>query len=146
MDIEEKYLLKDVQKQVTILIYLARLQLPVSELPLEESSLEYLYHRGAHVLSDLLDPNFFDLYEAQKHKDILELLKEWGYHPKIPNDIAIEDIDFSVRIQNVLAKQGVIFVSQLLSLSPEKVLKFRELGEISVNEIRTQLNLLGYDW
>ncbi len=146
MDIEEKILLEKIAKQNEILISLGRLRLPISELPLEKEEKEYLFYRGARRLEDTLVPGFFDLFEAQEHKQIVDLIVEWGYHIEIPQDQKIEDMDFSIRTRNALCRGKVYSLLQLLSMKENDVRKIRNLGVGSINEIKNKLTLLGYDW
>lgn len=58
-------------------------------------------------------------------------------------DVLIRDMDLSVRSKNVLQREGFLSASQLAAFRIEDLMKFRFLGQGSVNEIETQLLLLG---
>lgn len=128
------------------LIRLGRLELPITQLPICQSEKDFLYQRGAHKISDVLVPDFFDLQDAKEHSSTIAFFESWGFKIKIPDDMKIENIDLPVRVQNALKAHGIIFLSELLQTPPGVLIKTRELGKKSIEDIRTALNLLGYDW
>ena len=60
-------------------------------------------------------------------------------------DIKIEELDFTVRSYNCLKKAGVNTVSDLTSMSYAELLKIKNLGKKSLEEIITKMKELGYD-
>jgi len=58
-------------------------------------------------------------------------------------DIAIKDMELSVRSKNVLQREGFITASQLSAFTKEDLLNFEHMGTGSVNEIENQLILYG---
>ncbi|MBP5675011.1 hypothetical protein J6W91_01630 [Candidatus Saccharibacteria bacterium] len=123
-----------------------RLLLPICELPLTEEEKDYLASRGAKNLSSLLSPGFFDAAEVKQWQGIIKFLRDWGYDPRIPDDMKIEEMDFSIRTRNALCRSRIYYLSELLGMSEKEIKKVRNLGVGSIAEIRAKLNQLGYDW
>ena len=152
-ELQELYLLNEVKsqnerllKQNEELLKVNRLFLPICELPITEKEKDYLISRGAKTLGDLLKPEFFDAGEAKLHQGIIRFLNDWGYSPRIPNDMKLEEMDFSARTHNALSRSKIYFLSDLLAMSEKDVLHIRNLGRSSIDEIRNKLQTLGYDW
>ena len=57
----------------------------------------------------------------------------------------IEELDLTVRSFNCLKKAGIEDVSQLESLSLNELLKIKNLGKKSLDEILEKMKDLGYD-
>lgn len=60
-------------------------------------------------------------------------------------DMKIEELDFTVRSYNCLKKAGVNTISDLTALSYVELLKIKNLGRKSLNEIIEKMKELGYD-
>ena len=60
-------------------------------------------------------------------------------------DMKIEELDFTVRSYNCLKKAGVNTISDLTSMSYVELLKIKNLGRKSLNEIIDKMKELGYD-
>lgn len=60
-------------------------------------------------------------------------------------DMKIEELDFTVRSYNCLKKAGVNTISDLTSMSYLELLKIKNLGRKSLNEIIDKMKELGYD-
>ena len=60
-------------------------------------------------------------------------------------DMKIEELDFTVRSYNCLKKAGVNTISDLTSMSYNELLKIKNLGKKSLNEIIDKMKELGYD-
>ena len=52
-----------------------------------------------------------------------------------PGRVLVQDSHLSVRAKNALAKKGVVTIDQCASLSEEQLLKFKNLGKKTVQEI-----------
>lgn len=61
------------------------------------------------------------------------------------HDMKIEELDLTVRSFNCLKKAGIEDVSQLASLSMAELLKIKNLGKKSLDEILEKMKDLGYD-
>lgn len=59
-------------------------------------------------------------------------------------DKTIEELDFSVRSYNCLKKSGVNTLRDLISYSPEEVIKIKNLGKKSLDEIKEKINKYGF--
>lgn len=57
----------------------------------------------------------------------------------------IEELDFTVRSYNCLKKAGVNTISDLTSMTYNELLKIKNLGKKSLNEIIDKMKELGYD-
>ena len=60
-------------------------------------------------------------------------------------DMKIEELDFTVRSYNCLKKAGVNTISDLTSMTYNELLKIKNLGKKSLNEIIDKMKELGYD-
>ena len=60
-------------------------------------------------------------------------------------DMKIEELDFTVRSYNCLKKAGVNTISDLTSMPYVELLKIKNLGRKSLNEIIDKMKELGYD-
>jgi len=60
-------------------------------------------------------------------------------------DMTIEDLDLSVRAFNCLKRAGINTVDDLIGKSPEDMMKVRNLGKKSFDEVREKLISLGFD-
>ncbi|MCL1831405.1 MAG: DNA-directed RNA polymerase subunit alpha [Oscillospiraceae bacterium] len=60
-------------------------------------------------------------------------------------EMTIEDLDLSVRSFNCLKRAGINTVDDLISKSPEDMMKVRNLGKKSFDEVREKLVSLGFD-
>lgn len=60
-------------------------------------------------------------------------------------DMKIEELDFTVRSYNCLKKAGVNTISDLTSMTYLELLKIKNLGRKSLNEIIDKMKELGYD-
>ena len=58
-------------------------------------------------------------------------------------DMAIEDLDLSVRSFNCLKRAGISVVGDLVSRSEEDMMKFRNLGRKSLEEVKKKLSDFG---
>ena len=61
------------------------------------------------------------------------------------HDMKIEELDLTVRSFNCLKKAGIEDISQLASLSLNELLKIKNLGKKSLDEILEKMKDLGYD-
>jgi DNA-directed RNA polymerase subunit alpha len=60
-------------------------------------------------------------------------------------EMTIEDLDLSVRSFNCLKRAGINTVDDLVNKSPEDMMKVRNLGKKSFEEVRAKLQSLGQD-
>jgi len=60
-------------------------------------------------------------------------------------DMKIEELDFTVRSYNCLKKAGVNTISDLTSMTYNELLKIKNLGKKSLDEILEKMKDLGYD-
>jgi len=68
---------------------------------------------------------------------------EGSFSARVLEDIPINEMELSVRSKNVLQREGFITASQLALFTREDLLNFEHIGINSVNEIESQLILLG---
>ena len=57
----------------------------------------------------------------------------------------IEELDLSVRAFNCLKRAGVNTVGDLIGKSPEEMMKVRNLGKKSLEEVMSKLESLGFN-
>ena len=61
--------------------------------------------------------------------------------------ITIDEINFSVRSMNALRRAGIFTIGDLIiALSGDELIKVRNLGKKSLNEIKTKMLAYGFDW
>ena len=60
-------------------------------------------------------------------------------------EMTIEELDLSVRSFNCLKRAGINTVNDLIDKSEEEMMKVRNLGKKSFDEVREKLNTLGFD-
>jgi len=59
--------------------------------------------------------------------------------------MTIEELDLSVRSFNCLKRAGINTVEDLISKSEEEMMKVRNLGKKSFDEVKEKLQSLGFD-
>ena len=69
--------------------------------------------------------------------------KEKSEKEKILNK-TIEELDFSVRSYNCLKKTSISTLKDLLKYSPEEIIKIKNLGKKSLDEIKEKINKYGF--
>lgn len=60
-------------------------------------------------------------------------------------EMTIEELDLSVRAFNCLKRAGVNTVNDLINKSPEEMMKVRNLGKKSLEEVISKLESLGFN-
>ena len=95
---------------------------------------------AAKVLSEHL-MLFIDLSESTKDVEVMA---------KVPEDVAmktmsmsIDELELSVRSYNCLKRAGINSVSELTDKTPDDMMKVRNLGRKSLEEVLAKLNELG---
>lgn len=95
---------------------------------------------AAKIMNDLL-MLFVDLSEDAKNT---EIVKEAQADTKIKVlEMTIEDLDLSVRSYNCLKRAGINTVEDLADKSEEEMMKVRNLGRKSLDEVKYKLHALG---
>lgn len=97
---------------------------------------------GAKVLNEHLNL-FVDLSDEAIMTEIM-VEKDDGGKEKIL-EMTIEELDLSVRSFNCLKRAGINTVDDLINKSQEDMMKVRNLGKKSFDEVRAKLNSLGFD-
>ena len=69
--------------------------------------------------------------------------KEKSEKEKILNK-TIEELDFSVRSYNCLKKSSINTLKDLIKYSPEEIIKIKNLGKKSLDEIKEKINKYGF--
>ena len=59
--------------------------------------------------------------------------------------MTIEELDLSVRSFNCLKRAGINTVNDLIEKSEEEMMKVRNLGKKSFDEVKEKLKSLGYE-
>ena len=95
---------------------------------------------GAKVLTDLL-AMFVDLSGDQCPTIVKPPVVESGSSDKL--SMTIEELDFSVRSFNCLKRAGINTVEDLISKSEDDMMKVRNLGRKSLEEVINKLESLG---
>ncbi len=97
---------------------------------------------AAKVLNEHLNL-FVDLSEQAAN---VEIMVEKGDNPqKKVLEMTIEELDLSVRSFNCLKRAGINTVEDLINKSEEEMMKVRNLGKKSLEEVIAKLKSLGFD-
>ena len=95
---------------------------------------------GAKLLNEHL-ALFIDLSDNAKNTEIL-VEKEEGKKEKVL-EMSIEELDLSVRSYNCLKRAGINTVEELTNKTSEDMMKVRNLGRKSLEEVLAKLDELG---
>jgi len=97
---------------------------------------------AAKILTDHLSL-FVDLSDKGKETEIM-VEKEKGSESKVL-EMTIEELDLSVRSFNCLKRAGINTVADLLNKSEEDMMKVRNLGRKSLEEVVWKMASLGFN-
>ena len=86
---------------------------------------------------------FIDLSEAAQQVDVM-VEKENDAQEKVL-EMNIDELELSVRSYNCLKRAGINTVQELISKSPEDMMKVRNLGRKSLEEVLAKLKDLGLE-
>ena len=95
---------------------------------------------AAKVLSEHLNL-FIDLSENAKSVDVM-VEKEDDQKEKVP-EMSIDELELSVRSYNCLKRAGINTVEELTNKTPDDMMKVRNLGRKSLDEVYAKLKELG---
>ena len=95
---------------------------------------------AAKVLSEHLSL-FIDLSEAAQQADVM-IEKEDNAKEKVL-EMNIDELELSVRSYNCLKRAGINTVEELTNRTPEDMMKVRNLGRKSLEEVLAKLKELG---
>ena len=87
---------------------------------------------------------FIDLSEATKNTQIM-IEKEESKKEKIL-ETSIEDLELSARSFNCLKRAGISTVEDLTNKTEAEMMKVRNLGKKSLDEVTSKLHSLGLDF
>ncbi|MEG1244068.1 MAG: DNA-directed RNA polymerase subunit alpha, partial [Oscillospiraceae bacterium] len=97
---------------------------------------------GAKILNEHLKL-FIDLSENEFETDIM-VEKDDNSREKVL-EMTIEELDLSVRSFNCLKRAGINTVEDLINKSEEDMMKVRNLGKKSLDEVVAKLSSLGFN-
>ncbi len=97
---------------------------------------------GAKILNEHLNL-FIDLSDNTKNTEIM-VEKEEGKKEKVL-ELSIEELDLSVRSYNCLKRAGINTVDDLASKTEEDMMKVRNLGRKSLEEVLNKMSELGLE-
>ncbi|MGN1133738.1 MAG: DNA-directed RNA polymerase subunit alpha [Oscillospiraceae bacterium] len=86
---------------------------------------------------------FIDLFDDTSAVEIMVEKDDKGKEKVL--DMTIEELDLSVRSFNCLKRAGINTVNDLIGKSAEEMMKVRNLGKKSFEEVQEKLRSLGYD-
>ena len=98
--------------------------------------------QAANLLNEHLKL-FIDLSEDTTLAEVLVEKDDKGKEKIL--EMTIEELDLSVRSFNCLKRAGINTVDDLINKSEEEMLKVRNLGKKSFDEVREKLQSLGFD-
>ena len=87
---------------------------------------------------------FIDLSETTKNTQVM-VEKEESKKEKVL-EMSIEELELSVRSYNCLKRANISTVEDLISKSESEMMKFRNLGKKSFDEVTAKLHSLGLDF
>ena len=97
---------------------------------------------AAKVLSEHLS-SFIDLSESAKNMEVM-VEKEDNEKEKVM-EMNIDELELSVRSYNCLKRAGINTVEELCNRTPEDMMKVRNLGRKSLEEVLAKLKELGLE-
>lgn len=97
---------------------------------------------SAKIMADHVNI-FVNLVDDMKGKEILISHDDELQHKKL--ETSIEELDLSVRSYNCLKRAGIHSVQDLTKKSEEDMLKVRNLGKKSLDEVIKKIKALGFD-
>ena len=97
---------------------------------------------AAKILNRQLN-HFVDLSDEVSATEIMDKKEDSGKDKLL--EMTIEELDLSVRAFNCLKRAGVNTVADLISKSPDEMMKVRNLGKKSLEEVIEKLQSLGFD-
>lgn len=97
---------------------------------------------AAKLLSEHLTL-FIDLSEETNMTEMMAEKDDKGKEKIL--EMTIEELDLSVRSFNCLKRAGINTVNDLIERSEEEMMKVRNLGKKSFDEVKEKLRSLGYD-
>jgi DNA-directed RNA polymerase subunit alpha len=95
---------------------------------------------AAKVLSEHLSL-FIDLSEAAQQADVMIEQQDSGKEKVL--EMSIDELELSVRSYNCLKRAGINTVEELTNRTPEDMMKVRNLGRKSLEEVLNKLKELG---
>ena len=98
---------------------------------------------GAKILSEHLNL-FIDLTDEARNTEIMVETKD-SQKEKV-REMTIEELDLSVRSYNCLKRAGINTVEDLTNKTEEDMMKVRNLGRKSLEEVREKLHELEMDF
>lgn len=98
---------------------------------------------GAKILSEHLNL-FIDLTDEARNTEIM-VVKDDSKKEKV-REMTIEELDLSVRSYNCLKRAGINNVEDLTNRTEEDMMKVRNLGRKSLEEVREKLHELEMDF
>ena len=98
---------------------------------------------AAKILNRQLN-HFVELSDEISNTEIMEKKEDTGKEKVL--EMTIEELDLSVRAFNCLKRAGVNSVNDLINKSPEEMMKVRNLGKKSLEEVVSKLRSLGLDF
>ena len=87
---------------------------------------------------------FIDLSEATKNTQVM-IEKEEDKKEKVL-EMSIEDLELSVRSFNCLKRAGISTVEDITNMTEAEMMKVRNLGKKSLDEVTYKLHSLGLDF
>ncbi len=97
---------------------------------------------AAKILNRQLN-HFVELSDEVNSTEIMEKKEDTGKEKVL--EMTIEELDLSVRAFNCLKRAGVNTVNDLINKTPEEMMKVRNLGKKSLEEVIGKLRSLGFD-
>jgi DNA-directed RNA polymerase subunit alpha len=96
--------------------------------------------QGASILTEQLSP-FVEYVRVSRMKAEEELIRL--SIPSEKYEMPIDQLDLSVRTMNCLRRSGITTVGELISKKPKDLLKLRNFGQKSFQEIEERLKEMG---
>lgn len=87
--------------------------------------------------------HFVNLSDEKIVEPVLQSVEDGGQEKKL--ETTIEELELSVRSFNCLKRAGINTVADLISRSEDEMMKVRNLGRKSFEEVRDKLKSMGFD-
>lgn len=106
----------------------------------------YLHTTGFIVQYEDIKHTFKELEEAIHFRDTLDTLKQQGYLNILKEQWTTTLPKFSTRTTRCLQEAKIETFHELRSVTLERLLKIKGMGETSINEIKEVMKSLGYTY
>ncbi len=113
----------------------------IDDLSISYTTKKTLLYLGFINASELSGHDYFSLLklypDCQTISKIVEELTPLGYLIRQDSELSIYNVPMSKRLQNTLKRNHILYLSQLSTYPEETILQFRNLGSVTMTELKS---------